>query len=106
VASRRDLVNVLTTKLETYRIRANEPPATIAVLNWTEVPTAPSGPQIKRTFIIGMGGPVVLAIGLTLVRDHWDHKRKHQWVDHRLREFWTLMRVWTRRPRSVASTSG
>lgn len=62
----RDLVATLSTKVDIYRLRADQPTGNLAVIRAATTPDRPSGPSKKRELGLVLGLVVVLSLGWSI----------------------------------------
>lgn len=72
----RDLVATLSTKVDIYEIRAEQPTGNLAVIRPASEPSLPAGPSKKKEIGLILGLFIVIAIGWALAAQQWQIARK------------------------------
>ncbi|MGE9290603.1 MAG: hypothetical protein ACQKBT_06420 [Puniceicoccales bacterium] len=72
----RDLVATLSTKVDIYEIRAEQPTGNLAVIRPASEPALPAGPSKKKEIGLVLGLFIVLAVGWALAAQQWQVARR------------------------------
>jgi len=86
----RDLVATLATKVDIYRIRAEEPTGNLAVIREAVTPSRPSGPSKKRELGIALGLCMMLGIGWSILVNQWKLAQQDTYLSQRISDFISL----------------
>lgn len=98
VRYKRDLLATISTQQSVFRIRAEQPAGSVAVLN-TAVPAArPAGPSKKLTLGLPAIGGLLFAIALILVLEQWTGSVADPYISRRIGEIKRgLIPAWVRK---------
>ncbi len=91
VRYQRDLVSSLTTQAEVFRIRAEQPAGSIAMIHPAVPDHRPAGPSKKKFLLIHLGLGLFVSLGVAIVRHQWRIARHDPYVAQRLKQlrpFW------------------
>ncbi len=91
VKAQRELITSLSTQVDIFRIRAEQPPGNMAVIQEARAALRPSGPSRKRTIGLPVGCSIFLAIALAILIEQWRAAQIDQYIRSRLLEIRALL---------------
>lgn len=82
----RDLVLTLSTKVDVYHIRTEQPTGNIAVIRYAQVPMKPAGPSKKKELGLALFISMALAVSVAIAKWQWSLAVENRGVRNKLEQ--------------------